>query len=72
MLIEEPSKRIISGGKLKGQASAVFGYLRILEETKPIDNDDDHWTLRAYLLANDQDKQGGDLPLLAGLLLRRN
>ena len=72
MIIEEPSKRIIGGGILRGRAGAVFGYLRILEETRLVDNDEDRWTLRAYLLANDQDKQGGDLPLLAGLPLRVN
>jgi hypothetical protein len=80
MIIEEPSKRIINGGKIKGQAQAVFGYLRLLEETTPMDSDEERWILRAYLIANAGgvdgtvwlDKQCGDLPLLAGLIMRGN
>jgi hypothetical protein len=81
MIIEEPSKRIIQGGKFRGQASAVFGYLKMLEETTPMDNDKERWTLRAYLITNAGgvangsvwlDKQGGNLPLLAGLIMRGN
>ena len=68
-------------GKYSGAFQPLWRYCSMLEESTPIDNDKDHWTLRGYLLANSggvadnetpQDKQGGDLPLLMGLMLRVN
>jgi hypothetical protein len=41
-------------------------------DTKLTEADNNWWACRAYILANDQDRLCGDLPLLAGLLLRKN
>jgi len=60
------------GGIFSPKDLMTIKWLRIQEETKLPEVDRTWWELRAYLLANDQDKQCGNLPLLSGLLLRRN
>ena len=59
-------------GNYSGPFKAVWGYCRMLDETRLPEVDRTWWELRAYLIAEDKDKQAGDLPLLAGLLLRFN
>lgn len=59
-------------GDVSGPFQAVWRYCSFISESIPIDTDDEHWELRAYLLSKDQDRQCGDLPPLLGLLLRRN
>jgi len=60
------------GGIFSPRDLTAIKWLRIQEETKLPEVDRTWWELRAYLLANDQDKQAGDLPLLAGLSMRVN
>jgi hypothetical protein len=60
------------GGIFSPRDLNTIKWLRIRIETKPSEADENWWACRAYLLANDQDRQGGDLPLLAGLSMRRN
>jgi len=60
------------GGIFSPRDLMTIKWLRIQEETKLPEVDRTWWELRAYLLANDQDKQAGDLPLLAGLSMRVN
>jgi len=43
--------------KLQGKAKDVFRMLKLLATTKPIEQDINWWELRAYIIANDQDKQ---------------
>lgn len=69
---EQPKRQVKGSGGFRGQASAVLGYLRILADTRLSEAPKYWWELRAYLIATDHDKQAGDLPLLAGLLLRMN
>jgi len=68
-------------GNYSGAFQPLWRFCSMLKESVPIDDDKDHWTLRAYLLSNSggvsdgqapQDKQTGDLPLLLGLMLRKN
>jgi len=59
-------------GNYSGSFQPLWRFCSMLKESVPIDDDKDHWTLRAYLLANDRDQQCGDLPLLLGLMLRKN
>ena len=68
-------------GKYSGAFQPLWRYCSFLEESTTIDDDKEHWELRAYLIAKaggivDQkaliDKQCGDLPLLMGLMLRAN
>jgi len=50
--------------RLKGKAKHVFAMLNILATTEPIEQDKDWWTLRAYLIAHDQDRSSpGQLKL---------
>ena len=69
---DQPDRTVKGSGKFRGRASADFGYLRILQDTRPSEAPYYWWELRAYLIATDHDQQARDLPLLAGLLLRFN
>jgi len=60
------------GGIFSQRDLMTIKWLRIQEETKLPEVDRTWWELRAYQLAEDKDTQCGNLPLLAGLLLRRN
>lgn len=59
-------------GNYSGNFKAVWGFSRMMIETKIPEVDKTWWGLRAYLIAEDKDRQCGNLPLLAGLLLRVN
>ena len=60
------------GGIFGPRDLTAIRWQRIRIETKPSEADENWWACRAYLLANDQDRLAGDLPLLAGLLMRNN
>jgi hypothetical protein len=60
------------GGIFSQKDLRIIRWLRIQEETRPSEADENWWELRAYLIAEDRDNQAGDLPLLAGLLMREN
>ena len=60
------------GGIFEGGRLAALKYQGMLMETRLPEIDRTWWELRAYLIAEDKDRMGGDLPLLAGLSLRVN
>jgi len=42
--------------RLKGKAKHVFAMLEILAVTRPIEQDKDWWTVRAWIIASDKDR----------------
>jgi len=61
-----------NGGIFEGGRMAALKYQSMLMDTKLPEADSTWWELRAYLIAEDKDNLASDLPLLAGIPLRRN